>query len=177
MVFSARGCRTATHGPAIHDWVLDPEVPGLVRRMDLVDTWWGMAMGVDAETGDADPIRLVRALIGPGPTTSRWRSCPRTVDRADARRECLRHRPGVPLGDVAHLGSMGRPRVQDCGGRCGEHRPELAAVLQGWGGEALLRSYQHERKSLALQVIDPAMLKMSQPSTNFAEPRSTPTRT
>ena len=52
------------HGPAVHYWVLDPTQPGLVGRLDLKDTWWCIAQGVDATVEHVDPVAIVRNLVG-----------------------------------------------------------------------------------------------------------------
>ena len=141
--------------------------------MDLVDTWWGMAMGVDAETGHADPIRLVRALIGPGSddievaivSTDPWTARMLNASAYGTRRVFL-------VGDAAHLNPpWGGHGFNTAVGDAVNIGWKLAAVLQGWGGEALLRSYQQERKPIAQQTIDLATSNMSQLSTNFADPR------
>lgn len=176
MVFRAPGlAERVPHGPAIHYWVLDPEVPGLVGRMDLVDTWWGMAMGIDAETGNADPIRLVRALVGPGSddievtivSTDPWTARMLNASAYGTRRVFL-------VGDAAHLNPpWGGHGFNTAVGDAVNIGWKLAAVLQGWGGEALLHSYEQERKPIAQQTIDLATSNMSQLSTNFADPRLT----
>ncbi len=176
MVFRAPGlAERVPHGPAIHYWVLDPDVPGLVGRMDLVDTWWAMAMGVDAETGHADPIRLVRTLIGPGAgdieivivSTDPWTARMLNANAYGTRRVFL-------VGDAAHLNPpWGGHGFNTAVGDAVNIGWKLAAVLQGWGGEALLDSYERERKPIAQQTIDLATANMSQLSTNFADPRLT----
>ena len=176
MVFRAPGlAELVPHGPAIHYWVLDPDVPGLVGRMDLVDTWWAMAMGVDADTGQADPIRLVRALIGPGAddieltivSTDPWTARMLNANAYGASRVFL-------VGDAAHLNPpWGGHGFNTAVGDAVNIGWKLAAVLQGWGGEALLHSYEQERKPIAQQTIDLATSNMRQLSTNFADPRLT----
>ena len=63
-------------GDAVHYWVLNPGQPGLVGRLNLVDEWWCVIMGVGAEEGAVDPARLVHNLIGDGPNRSRLRFSP-----------------------------------------------------------------------------------------------------
>jgi hypothetical protein len=70
------------HGPAIH-WVINPDTPGLVGRMDLADTWWTIAMG-DADTGQRDPRRLILGLIGGDPRCRDRRHVDGSLDRAHA---------------------------------------------------------------------------------------------
>jgi hypothetical protein len=176
MVFRAPGlAELVPHGPAIHYWVLDPNVPGLVGRMDLTDTWWAMAMGVDADAGSADPIGLVRALVGTGTAASAddveieimsidpWTARMLNANAYGTRRVFL-------VGDAAHLNPpWGGHGFNTAVGDAANLGWKLAAVLQGWAGEQLLRSYEHERKPVAQQTIDLATANMAQLSTNFAD--------
>jgi 2-polyprenyl-6-methoxyphenol hydroxylase-like FAD-dependent oxidoreductase len=184
---SKRLAERVRHGPAIHYWVLDPDVPGLVGRMDLNDTWWAMAMGVDAEAGNADPAALVRGLIreptAPGASgasgasgvddgidieivsTDPWTARMLNADRYSSRRVFL-------VGDAAHQNPpWGGHGFNTAVGDAVNIGWKLAAVLQGWAGEDLLRTYELERKPIAQQTIDLATANMSRLSTNFADPR------
>lgn len=177
MVFRAPGlAQQVPHGPAIHYWVLDPNVPGLVGRMDLTDTWWAMAMGVDAGAGDADPIRLVRALIGTGTaasadhieieivSTDPWTARMLNAHTYGTRRVFL-------VGDAAHLNPpWGGHGFNTAVGDAANLGWKLTAVLQGWASENLLRSYELERRPVAQQTIDLATSNMAQLSTEFADP-------
>ncbi|MEA3184879.1 MAG: hypothetical protein QOJ74_1356 [Ilumatobacteraceae bacterium] len=177
MVFRAPGlAEKVPHGAAIHYWVLDPAVPGLVGRMDLADTWWAMAMGVDAEAGNADPTRLVRTLFGSGTATSAdeieieimstdpWTARMLNAHTYGTRRVFL-------VGDAAHLNPpWGGHGFNTAVGDAVNIGWKLAAVVQGWADETLLRSYEEERKPVAQQTIDLASANMAQLSTNFADP-------
>ena len=75
------------------------------------------------------------------------------------------------VGDAAHLNPpWGGHGFNTAVGDAVNIGWKLAAVLQGWGGEALLPSYEQERKPIAQQTIDLATSNMSQLSTNFADP-------
>jgi 2-polyprenyl-6-methoxyphenol hydroxylase-like FAD-dependent oxidoreductase len=173
MVFRAPGlAERVPHGPAIHCWVLDPVVPGLVGRMDLADTWWAMAMAVDEATGNADPVGLARALIGDGAdeleieimSTDPWTARMLNANTYGTRRVFL-------VGDAAHLNPpWGGHGFNTAVGDAVNIGWKLAAVVQGWGGTQLLGSYERERKPIAQQTIDLASRNMSQLSTNFADP-------
>ena len=160
------------HAPAIHYWVLDPLVPGLVGRMDLADTWWAMAMGVSSEVGSADPVRLIRALIGEGGeridiemvSTDPWTARMLNANTYSVGRVFL-------VGDAAHLNPpWGGHGFNTAIGDAVNLGWKLAAVLRGWGGPDLLASYEVERKPIAQQTIDLASRNMSKLSTNFADP-------
>ena len=178
IVFRAPGLGAhVPHGPAIHYWVLDPHVPGLVGRMDLHDTWWAMAMGVGAEEGAANPVRLVRALIGAADdgkafegqievvSTDPWTARMLNANIYGTRRVFL-------VGDAAHLNPpWGGHGYNTAVGDAVNIGWKLAAVLQGWAGAALLHSYEDERRPIAQQTIDLATRNMSQLSTNFNDAR------
>jgi 2-polyprenyl-6-methoxyphenol hydroxylase-like FAD-dependent oxidoreductase len=173
MVFRAPGLASLVpHGPSVHYWVLDPNVPGLVGRMDLNDTWWAMAMGVSAERGNTDPIGLIRVLIGKGSddieielvATDPWTARMLNATTYRVGRVFL-------VGDAAHLNPpWGGHGFNTAVGDAVNIGWKLAAVLAGWGGEELLRSYELERKPVAQQTIDLATRNMSNLSTNFANP-------
>jgi 2-polyprenyl-6-methoxyphenol hydroxylase-like FAD-dependent oxidoreductase len=173
MVFrSSKLAELVPHKPAIHHWVLDPSVPGLAGRMNLHDTWWAMAMGVSADAGNADPIRLIRALIGPGGedvdiemvSTDPWTARMLNANTYRVGRVFL-------VGDAAHLNPpWGGHGFNTAVGDAVNVGWKLAAMLQGWGGPSLLDSYEPERKPIAQQTIDLATRNMSNLSTNFADP-------
>jgi 2-polyprenyl-6-methoxyphenol hydroxylase-like FAD-dependent oxidoreductase len=175
MVFRSAGLAALVpHAPAIHHWVLNPAVPGLVGRMNLQDTWWAMANGVSSDVGNADPIRLIRLLIGDGPeaagvdieliSTDPWTARMLNADTYRVGRVFL-------VGDAAHLNPpWGGHGFNTAVGDAVNLGWKLAAVLAGWGGPGLLDSYEAERKPVAQQTIDLATLNMSKLSTNFADP-------
>lgn len=173
MVFrSGKLASRVPHRPAIHHWVLDPTVPGLVGRMNLGDTWWAMAMGVSVEEGNADPIRLIRALIGPGGhdidielvSTDPWTARMLNANTYRVGRVFL-------VGDAAHLNPpWGGHGFNTAVGDAVNIGWKLAAVLAGWGGEQLLDTYETERRPIAQQTIELASINMSKLSTNFADP-------
>jgi 2-polyprenyl-6-methoxyphenol hydroxylase-like FAD-dependent oxidoreductase len=175
MVFRSTGLAALVpHAPAIHYWVLNPATPGLVGRMNLQDTWWAMANGVSAEVGNADPIRLIRSLIGDGAesasvdieliSTDPWTARMLNASTYGVGRVFL-------VGDAAHLNPpWGGHGFNTAVGDAVNIGWKLAAVLAGWGGPGLLDSYEAERKPVAQQTIDLATLNMSKLSTNFADP-------
>ena len=175
MVFrSIRLAALVPHAPAIHHWVLNPATPGLVGRMDLHDTWWAMANGVSPEVGNADPIRLIRTLIGDGAGADEVDIELISTDPWTARMlNATTYRVGrvFLVGDAAHLNPpWGGHGFNTAVGDAVNIGWKLAAVLAGWGGPSLLDSYEAERKPIAQQTIDLATLNMSKLSTNFADP-------
>lgn len=163
MVFRAPGlAERVPHGPAIHYWVVNPNTPGLVGRMDLVDTWWTIVMGVDADTGQRDSLRLIGGLIG-GETgrevevisTDPWSARMLLADAYQSKRVFL-------VGDAAHLNPPWGGHGFNTGiGDAVNIGWKLAATLQGWGGAELLPTYGAERRPVAQQTIEVARTNMS----------------
>jgi 2-polyprenyl-6-methoxyphenol hydroxylase-like FAD-dependent oxidoreductase len=158
--------------PAIHYWVLDAEVPGLVGPLDLHGTWWGMVMGVDAETGERDSHRLLRHLIGPGAedidldvvATDPWTARMLIARSYGGGRVYL-------VGDAVHLNPpFGGHGFNTAIGDAINIGWKLAAVLQGWAGPEILHSYEAERRPVAQQTIDEATTNMRTLSKDLAHP-------
>jgi 2-polyprenyl-6-methoxyphenol hydroxylase-like FAD-dependent oxidoreductase len=161
MVFRAPGLAARiAHGPAIHYWVLDPEQPSLVGRLDLDDTWWCIAQGVDAVIGDADPLGIVRRLVGPEQpveilATDAWRARMLLSDRYARSRLLL-------AGDAAHQNPPWGGHGFNTGiGDAVNLGWKLAAVLNGWAPMTLLDSYEAERRPVAARTIAEASHNMS----------------
>jgi 2-polyprenyl-6-methoxyphenol hydroxylase-like FAD-dependent oxidoreductase len=158
------------HGPAVHYWVLNPERPGLVGRLDLEDTWWCIAPGVDAETGATDPERLVHGLVGAEVpvtvlATDAWQARMLLVDWYASARMFL-------AGDAAHQnppwGGHGFNTGVGDGVNIGW---KLAAVMNGWAPASLLASYEPERRPVAVRTIDEATRNMATLAPELADAR------
>jgi 2-polyprenyl-6-methoxyphenol hydroxylase-like FAD-dependent oxidoreductase len=135
------------HGPAVHYWVLNAELSGVLGRYDLADTWWcGLAGDVP------DPLALVRALIGADvPVTLRsadhWTPRMLCADRFAGERVFL-------AGDAAHLNPPWGGHGFNTGvGDAVNIGWKIAAELAGWAGPGLLPSYAAERRALAERTI------------------------
>jgi 2-polyprenyl-6-methoxyphenol hydroxylase-like FAD-dependent oxidoreductase len=168
LVFRAAGLgERVPHGPAVHYWVLNHDVPGLVGRLDLTDTWWAMAMGVDPEVGDRDPYRLIRGLVGADieahvVSTDPWTARMLLVDRYQTERVFL-------VGDAAHLNPPWGGHGFNTGlGDAVNVGWKLAATLAGWSGPGVLRSYEQERRPIAQRTIDDATVNMRMLSVELA---------
>jgi 2-polyprenyl-6-methoxyphenol hydroxylase-like FAD-dependent oxidoreductase len=161
IVFRAPGlAERQPHGPAVHYWVLNPSHPGVMGRMDLADQWWIIANGVPAEIGQANPHALISGLVGTRIEasvlgTDPWTARMLLADHYRAGRVFL-------VGDAAHLNPPWGGHGFNTGiGDAVNIGWKLAAVLEGWGGENLLTSYEAERRPVAEQTIQEAAANMS----------------
>ncbi len=161
IVFRASGlAERHPHGPAVQYWVLNPARPGLLGRIDLEDRWWVIANGVSAETGQADPHALIRGLVGAEIDaevlgTDPWTARMLLADRYRNGRVFL-------AGDAAHLNPPWGGHGFNTGiGDAVNIGWKLAAVIDGWGGDGLLVSYEAERRLVAERTIREATANMS----------------
>ena len=88
------------HGNAVQYWLLNPQQPGLMGRLDLDGVWWCIANGVTPETGEAHAASIVRAMTGSGTpvevlATDAWNARMQLADR------CARGRMFI-AGYAAH---------------------------------------------------------------------------
>jgi FAD binding domain/Aromatic-ring hydroxylase, C-terminal len=160
MVFRAPGLgERQPHGPAVHYWILNPACPGLLGRMDLEDQWWLIANGVSAEAGEANPLALIRGLVGAEIEaevlgTDPWTARMLLADRYRNGRVFL-------AGDAAHLNPPWGGHGFNTGiGDAVNLGWKLAAELHGWGGARLLDSYEAERRPVAERTIREAAANM-----------------
>ncbi|CAN5676472.1 FAD-dependent oxidoreductase [soil metagenome] len=159
VVFKAPGLAQAhQHGPAIMYWQVNEDVPSLIGPMDRGDKWFFMPTKVPEEMklGGFDVPALIRKATGidlPYEVLSsdEWVASKLIGDRYRRGRVFL-------AGDACHLHppfggygmNMGVADGVDLGWK-------LAAVLQGWGGPALLDSYEMERRPVHEAVMNEAV--------------------
>jgi 2-polyprenyl-6-methoxyphenol hydroxylase-like FAD-dependent oxidoreductase len=159
VVFRAPGLdRAHAHGKAIMYWQVNRRVPSLVGPMDRGDKWFFMPTDVpaDVKLADFEAASLIREATGIDLpyqilSSDEWVASRLIADRYRDRRVFL-------AGDAAHLHppfggygmNMGIADAVDLGWK-------LAAVLQGWGGSALLESYERERRPVHEAVMDEAV--------------------
>ncbi|GAA2851140.1 FAD-dependent oxidoreductase [Pseudonocardia halophobica] len=167
MVFRAPDLwRHVAHGPAVQYWTVDPGAPGILGPLDRQGTWWFIAFGVDRETGSRDATQLVHAATGTECdveilSTDPWTARMQRVDRLRAGRVFL-------AGDAAHLNPpFGGHGLNTGIGDAVDLGWKLAAHLDGWGGPALLDSYEAERGPLQDRVIAEATANMQVLSTDL----------
>ena len=142
--------------PAVQYWIINGAAAGLMGRLDLADTWWAIVQSVSGDLESIDPYTLIGSLLG-------------GVESADVDREVIatdpwharmllveRYRDGrvFLVGDAAHLNPpWGGHGFNTCLGDAVNIGWKLAAVLRGWAGDALLDSYELERRPVAAQTI------------------------
>jgi 2-polyprenyl-6-methoxyphenol hydroxylase-like FAD-dependent oxidoreductase len=146
------------HGPAIMYWQVNAEVPSVIGPMDSGDRWYFMPtqLAEGRKIEPADVPRLVHQATGlDTPITvlssDEWVASRLIADKYRDRRVLL-------AGDACHLHppfggygmNMGIADGVDLGWK-------IAAVLQGWGGNALLDSYELERRPVHNFVMDEAV--------------------
>ncbi len=170
VIFRAPGlAERVTHGPAVHYWVLDTAHPGLIGRLDLGDTWWCIAQGVDASAGDVHPERIVATLVGADIAvevlaTDAWRARMLLADSYGRGRLFI-------AGDAAHQNPPWGGHGFNTGvGDAVNLGWKLAATIQGWGGPYLLDSYEAERRPVAQRTIDEAARNMETLSPELSDP-------
>jgi len=141
-------------GRAVHYWTINPEMPAILGPLDAEDGWWFHATAVDPSTDvkSIDAHSWLIAAVG-----KRFDAEILAVDPWIAHRVVAQdYRRGRVFlaGDAAHLHPpMGGYGMNLGIGDAVDLGWKLAARLRGWGGEAILDSYQTERQSLAHRVI------------------------
>jgi 2-polyprenyl-6-methoxyphenol hydroxylase-like FAD-dependent oxidoreductase len=161
MVFTAPDLwRHVRHGPAVHYWIINPAAPALMGPIDLDGTWWLIAFGVAADTGTREAVRLIDAAAGV-PSGAVVRSTDPWTARMQIADTMRRGRVFL-AGDAAHLNPpFGGHGLNTGLGDAVDLGWKLAATLDGWGGPALLDSYQLERRPIQERVIREATANMA----------------
>jgi 2-polyprenyl-6-methoxyphenol hydroxylase-like FAD-dependent oxidoreductase len=161
MVFRAPSLLAkALHPPAIQYWVVNSTAPALMGPLDLNGTWWMIAFGVDQETGQREAQQLIAGAAGCAIQAEvlshdPWRARMQLADR-------LRNGRTFLAGDAAHLNPpFGGHGLNTGVGDAVDLGWKLAAVLDGWGGPALLDSYEAERRPVQRRIIEAAVANMS----------------
>jgi 2-polyprenyl-6-methoxyphenol hydroxylase-like FAD-dependent oxidoreductase len=159
IIFHAPGLMAAhDHPPAVVYWQLGPRGLSAIGPMDVDDKWF-FALGSVEEgvrLSDEEAKARIRDHTGidlPYEILSKdyWTGSELIADRYRDRRVFL-------AGDACHLHppfggygmNMGIGDAVDLGWK-------LAAVIEGWGGEPLLASYEAERRPVHRIVIDEAL--------------------
>ena len=144
-------------GPAIMYWLVNPDVPAVIAPLDNDDRWTFGCPKLAA--ADADPRPLIDAALGFDAgidivSRDEW-----TAHQLIA--QSYRRGNVFLAGDACHLHppfgghgmNMGIGDAIDLGWK-------MAAVLEGWGGEGLLESYEIERRPIHRRVVDEAVVNL-----------------
>lgn len=158
--------------PAVQYWTLDPEVPGIVGPLDLDGTWFASAVGSLPPDDTGGAIALIRAIIGPLAqdveielvAIDPWQSRMLVASTYRAGRVFL-------VGDAAHLNPpFGGHGYNTCVGDGVNIGWKLAATLAGWGSDALLDSYEEERRRVIERTIEESTINMHRLSSDYNDP-------
>jgi 2-polyprenyl-6-methoxyphenol hydroxylase-like FAD-dependent oxidoreductase len=163
IVIRAPGLAAAhAQGEAVMYWQINAEIPSFLGPMDSGDRWFfGQTLAPDGPgTTPAELPPLIRRATGIDIdfevlSADEWVASRLIADRYADRRVFL-------AGDACHLHppfggygmNMGIADAVDLGWK-------LAAVLQGWGGPALLASYEADRRPVHIEVMDEAVANHS----------------
>jgi 2-polyprenyl-6-methoxyphenol hydroxylase-like FAD-dependent oxidoreductase len=159
IVFRAPGLAQAhRHDPAVMYWQVNADLPGLIGPLDRDDKWFFMPTKVaeHKQRADFETPELIHSATGIDLPYQILSSDEWTASRLIAER--YRDRRVLLAGDACHLHppfggygmNMGIADGVDLGWK-------IAALLQGWGGPALLDSYESERRPVHDFVMDEAI--------------------
>ena len=154
-------------GEAVQYWVLNEKAAGMIGRLNRGSTWWAIIQGVDPEQGVVDPAASIRTMVGADIDVETIATDPWTARMllADSY-----GRDGIFLvGDAAHLNPpWGGHGFNTCVGDAANLAWKLAAVIHGWAGKELLRSYESERRAVAARTIRDAAMNGKALAHDFA---------
>jgi 2-polyprenyl-6-methoxyphenol hydroxylase-like FAD-dependent oxidoreductase len=138
---------------AFHYNVLNDDLPHLavVGPLQPPDLWFFDLMGVDPN--ELDAAEVIHDVVGRQIPFEIRHAAPWTVHNALAER--YREDRVFLLGDAAHLQSPSGGYGMNGGvGDAVNFGWKLAAVIQGWGGEDLLDSYEMERRQFHVRALE-----------------------
>ncbi|MBT2568710.1 FAD-dependent monooxygenase [Arthrobacter sp. ISL-85] len=172
ILFRSSGLAAAVElDPAVQYWVVGADTSGMVGPVDLKGTWWAIIQGVNARetVNTARAGQMVRSLVGDDVDIQVLATDPWTARMLLAPKY---RRGGVFLvGDAAHLNPpWGGHGFNTCVGDAANLAWKIAAVLDGWGGNALLDSYEAERRPVAARTIGDAAANGKALAYHFADP-------
>jgi hypothetical protein len=141
------------HDPAVHNWIINNNYPGVTAPLDLEGRWWALILGGSIDSPETvDPEAYLQGMIGTEfdieiLSTTHWNPLMLAVDNARVGRVFL-------AGDAAHLNPPYGGHGYNTGVGDGvDIGWKLAANIQGWGGSRLLDSYEPERLPVSKNMI------------------------
>lgn len=151
-------------GPAVAYWIVNGDAPGVLGPMDDDGRWY---FGFTPQPGLEDAVDALRRATGLNLepevlSVGDWTAYQLVAERYREGRVFL-------AGDACHLHppyggygmNLGVGDAVDIGWK-------LAAVLQGWGGQRLLASYEIERRPVHVRTIDEAVINHNSSSGSLA---------
>jgi hypothetical protein len=152
-------------GPAVMYWLVNAEVPSVVAPLDTGDRWTFGCPKLGER--DSDPAALIRATLALDIDVEILSRDEWTAHQLIATH--YRNGRAFLAGDACHLHppfgghgmNMGIGDAVDLGWK-------LGAVLNGWGGHALLDSYEIERRPVHRRVVDEAVVNLGYSSQKLA---------
>lgn len=150
-------------GRAVMYWLVNPEVPAVVSPLDEGGLW---VFNCEKLSDGSDPALLLKAALGTGVDIEIFSRSSWTAHELIA--DSYSRGPVFLAGDACHLHppfggygmNMGIGDAVDLGWK-------LAAVCEGWGGEALLDTYEIERRQFHQRVVDESVLNHAAISRRF----------
>jgi 2-polyprenyl-6-methoxyphenol hydroxylase-like FAD-dependent oxidoreductase len=161
--------RLIPHPASIHYWVLNPSSPGVVGPLDRDGTWWAISTGTAHVEDEQHAARIVRELVGAEIdveviATDPWQARALIATAYRSGRLFL-------AGDAAHQNPPWGGHGFNTGvGDAVNLGWKLAAVVQGWAPEALLDSYDSERRPVEEQTIDLTATNLAALSIDLSKP-------
>jgi 2-polyprenyl-6-methoxyphenol hydroxylase-like FAD-dependent oxidoreductase len=157
--------------PALHFWTVNALTPSYMGPGDRDGLWWLQATAIDPAT-DMDrlvPLEVVRGAIGAPIDVEVVKIDPWEAHALAAER--VRQGRVFLAGDAAHLHSpMGAHGMNQGVGDAVDLGWKLAAVIGGWAPDALLDSYEAERRPLHARVVEEATLNYGSLANQYVRP-------
>ncbi|MEU9891753.1 FAD-dependent monooxygenase [Sphaerisporangium sp. NPDC051011] len=173
VIFDAPGLAARhRHGRALQYWILNDEISGLMGQLDTSGKWWAILIDAPNWSSHVSTRRAVQALIGADEPLRIVAQTPWTARMLLADR----YREGrcFLLGDAAHLNPPWGGFGANTGiGDAVDLGWKIAAMVDGWGGEALLASYETERRPFAVSAIAAAKHNMAVLTPELSTPEIT----
>ncbi len=148
--------RLHSHPPAVMYWLVNGDTPAILGPMEDEGHWYFVMPRVEGKTSALDPKELIRQATGVDFELEILGSSPWTASSLIANKYAEERI--FLAGDACHLHPPFGGYGINMGGADGVDLGwKLAAVLEGWGGQQLLASYEQERRPIHVQVIEEAV--------------------
>ena len=159
------------HGPAVMYWMINDEVPALLGPMSDDGLWYFIAtkISADADPEKIDLVDLIRRSTGLQMDVEIVGTDPWVARRLMA--DSYSRGAVFLIGDACHLHppfggfgmNMGIGDAVDLGWK-------IAAMIEGWGGPDLLKTYEEERRPVHDWAISEAVANYAMVGNQLARP-------